>query len=279
MAEVVTQTSKAPITIKTDTAEVTVNPFGAHVTSWKVDGEEVMFVSSLAKYDGSRPIRGGVPLVFPQFGPGPIKQHGFARRCYWEAGQPTYSESDGKKSASISFSLKPNAYTKDMWNHEFSLAFVVTIQGKDLQMDMHVENTGSVEWNFTCCYHTYFCVKDISQVGLDGLKGATYLDSLQERKKCTEENEQVKFAENVDRVYRNISWPVSFHNGSKKVSLTANVADCVVWNPWAAKAQAMEDFADEEYKQMVCVEPAQGIDPLNLKPTEKFTFQHTITVE
>jgi glucose-6-phosphate 1-epimerase len=32
--------------------------------------------------------------------------------------------------------------------------------------------------------------------------------------------------------------------------------DAVVWNPWAAKAQSMSDFGDDEYKCMVCVEPA-----------------------
>jgi len=30
----------------------------------------------------------------------------------------------------------------------------------------------------------------------------------------------------------------------------------VVWNPWQAKAAAMADFGDGEYRGMVCVEPA-----------------------
>lgn len=29
--------------------------------------------------DGSKPISGGVPHCFPQFGPGEIQQHGFLR--------------------------------------------------------------------------------------------------------------------------------------------------------------------------------------------------------
>nr|POE64972.1 glucose-6-phosphate 1-epimerase [Quercus suber] len=39
--------------------------FGATVTSWKSNGKENLWLSSGAKMDGSKPVRGGVPLVFP----------------------------------------------------------------------------------------------------------------------------------------------------------------------------------------------------------------------
>jgi hypothetical protein len=44
--------------------------FGGHATSWTVNGEEQLFVSSIAVYDGKKAIRGGIPIVFPQFGAG-----------------------------------------------------------------------------------------------------------------------------------------------------------------------------------------------------------------
>ena len=45
---------------------VTVNLFGATVTSWKLaDGHEQLFLSDKAVLDGSKAIRGGIPLVFP----------------------------------------------------------------------------------------------------------------------------------------------------------------------------------------------------------------------
>jgi hypothetical protein len=39
--------------------------YGATVTSWKNNGQENMWVSSNAHMDGSKAIRGGVPVVFP----------------------------------------------------------------------------------------------------------------------------------------------------------------------------------------------------------------------
>ena len=42
--------------------------WGATVVSWVEGGVERLFVSSVAKYDEKKAIRGGIPVVFPQFG-------------------------------------------------------------------------------------------------------------------------------------------------------------------------------------------------------------------
>lgn len=44
---------------------VTIHLYGATVTSWKAHGQEQLFLSEKAILDGSKPIRGGIPLVFP----------------------------------------------------------------------------------------------------------------------------------------------------------------------------------------------------------------------
>jgi hypothetical protein len=56
--------------------------FGACVTSWKqVSGDEVLYVRPDAVFDKSKPISGGIPHCFPQFGPGKIQQVRRAARC------------------------------------------------------------------------------------------------------------------------------------------------------------------------------------------------------
>lgn len=48
---------------------VSISFHGATVTSWKLaDGEEQLFLSEKAHLDGSKPIRGGIPIVFPVSG-------------------------------------------------------------------------------------------------------------------------------------------------------------------------------------------------------------------
>jgi glucose-6-phosphate 1-epimerase len=65
------------------------------VISWKVvEGkgnlDEKLFVSSKSFLDGTKPVRGGIPVVFPCFGspthPDHVKlsQHGFARNVTWK---------------------------------------------------------------------------------------------------------------------------------------------------------------------------------------------------
>jgi len=262
-------------TLKTDEASATINHHGAHVTSWKVGNDEVMFLSKNAVQDGSIPIRGGVPLIFPQFGPGPMRQHGFARRVKWTL----LEKQEGKDEAMAKFELKPNEFTLNMWKDvQFYLTFTVKISGKKMMLDFNVLNTNKQPIKFTCAFHTYFNC-DINTVQVKGLKGCMYRDSLDEYKMKKEEDEFVKFGENVDRVYRDVTWPVTYNmSGNKTVSIESNVNDCVVWNPWSEKAKAMKDFADDEYLNMVCVEPGNCIEGVDLKEGDNWSFTKTMTL-
>lgn len=264
--------------IKTKHAQCTIYHYGAHISSWKVSGKEVMFLSKDAKLDGSRPIRGGVPLVFPQFGPGEMKQHGFARRATWTL----KSQDSSEEKASATFSLAPNEVTKEIsqgiWDFDFGVDFVVTLELNTLRTQFIVNNVDTKEMKFTCLYHTYFKLKDVGKLQIAGLKGNTYIDGLLEKKEFKEERNFVTISENVDRIYKDVKYPVSFHSGVHIVSIDSNVSDCVVWNPWIEKAKGMSDFGDEEYKNMVCVEPGACTKDVCVAPGESYEMDCTITV-
>jgi len=259
--------------LETDIATCTISHFGAHVTSWMVEGEEIMFLSKDAIFDGATPIRGGVPIIFPQFGPGKIKQHGFARRCEWTV----QSAQSSKDKAVAVFTLEPNDYTMEMWPHKFLLTFTVTIEKNTLLLDFNVKNTSEEKYDFTSAFHTYFELSDVSTLKIKGLQGKKYLDSLFDGKEFTEEREAVTIAENVDRIYQNVEWPVSYNKDGKQVQISSNVPDCVVWNPWIEKAKAMKDFRDEQYTNMVCIEPGACLTPIPLEPGNDFSMTKTVS--
>ncbi|MEG0677449.1 MAG: D-hexose-6-phosphate mutarotase, partial [Comamonas sp.] len=49
---------------------------GAQVLSWIRGGQEQLFLSPQAAHDGVTPIRGGIPVCFPQFNQrGPLVKH------------------------------------------------------------------------------------------------------------------------------------------------------------------------------------------------------------
>src|SRR5207245_8721661 len=66
------------------TAEVYLQ--GAHVTQFKKKDEEpLLFLSQCSRFEKNEPIRGGIPVIFPWFGPREgLPQHGFARLKAWE---------------------------------------------------------------------------------------------------------------------------------------------------------------------------------------------------
>lgn len=152
---------------------VTVYLYGATVTSWKTsNGAEKLFLSSAAALDGSKPIRGGIPIVFPVFGPPPkdhatgkLAQHGFARNNYWEFLGKSSSESTGNKaddSIKLDFGLSSGMLdeaTRSKWPHDFGLVYSVTLGKGRLETGLHVQNKGSEAFDFQVLFHTYLAVK------------------------------------------------------------------------------------------------------------------------
>ena len=55
-----------------------------------------------------------------------------------------------------------------------------------------------------------------------------------------------------------------------RMELTSLI-DVVVWNPWQEKAEAMSDFDDSGYNNMVCVEPGYVAERMKLSPGDEWT--------
>lgn len=257
---------------------VTVNLHGATVTSWKTaNGTEQLWLSEAAALDGSKPIRGGIPVVFPVFGPPPpnhatsaLPQHGLARSSLWEFLGKSSSESSGSAAADdtvkLDFGLSSAMLTSNFqskWPHEFGLVYSVTLSPEGLGTSLQVRNQGEQSFEFQVLLHTYFGIEDISQIHVKNLQGKTYIDKVQNASSHTESAPSIQFSSETDRVYKDLDPTVplviaSTSSGQEKdlFSITREgLNDAVVWNPWIEKAKGMGDFSpDDGYKKMVCVE-------------------------
>jgi len=228
----------------TSTAEIYL--LGAHVTHFQRNHEApLLFMSDSSEFEVGKPIRGGVPIIFPWFGGRDgMPAHGFARLSVWDL-RASQVLADG--SVMLHFRLSPN--------DQFEAHFIVTI-GDTLTMEFNVTNTGHSEFSFETCLHTYFKIGDIHQISVTGLNGTRYLDTLISQE-ATETSEAIRFTGEVDRVYQNTSATVEIHDPVMNRSIHVQKSgsnSTVVWNPWIAKSQRMPDFGDNEYLQMVCVE-------------------------
>ncbi|MDC0285763.1 hypothetical protein OAK42_01330, partial [Candidatus Poseidoniaceae archaeon] len=78
------------IKINNDKAEARIALQGAHVDWWnsKSVQDDILWLSSNARYEKGRSIRGGVPICWPWFGEHPTDNsfcsHGFARVIPWK---------------------------------------------------------------------------------------------------------------------------------------------------------------------------------------------------
>lgn len=260
-------------TAKGATAEVYLH--GAHIVSFKTaSGKDVIFVSKSAVFKPPKAIRGGVPVCFPQFGMlGPLGQHGFARNTAFEV-----VESSG---GSIKLLLKASGSEDERYRHPFELLVKVTLEDESLTQELLAKNTGDAPMGFTCALHTYYNVSSIDKVQIKGLDGTGYTDSLQGGKPLTQAGDIV-FGQEVDRIYLKTPDTIKIvEEGSDSSVVLTKVGfpDAVVWNPWVDKSKAMADFGDDEYKVMLCIEPAvAGSGTVTLGPGESWSAQQTIAV-
>jgi len=210
-------------------------------------------LSKEAIFNPPKAIRGGIPICFPQFSDmGPCSSHGFARNCCW-----TVVSVEGNRAL---MSFTPGTDQLGSYAQPFQLLMEVEVTENALKSVLTVKNTGGGVMEFTTALHTYLRVSDIGRVTVNGLGGLEYLDNANGRARCKDGDGSVRFAGEVDRIY--LGAPDEIEVAEEGVGCftvcKSNLPDAVVWNPWAEKAAATGDFGDEEYREMVCVEPASA---------------------
>lgn len=236
---------------------------GAHLATWEVEGQPVLWLSPAAVLDGSVAIRGGVPICFPWFAGGPDGQHspshGVVRTSRWRQ-VPTRGEEVW--AWELSHTDVTGAPGARQIPGPFHLRYAVRLSpaghgvSPTLELELAVRNTGADDYEVEAALHTYLAVGDVEQVRVAGLDAAPYLDKV----RGTQEHQQgdVRLTEETDRVYDR-SAPVRVHDPARRrvLDLTPHGAtQTVVWNPWAQGAAATADLAADSWRGFVCVETA-----------------------
>lgn len=237
---------------------------GAHITSWIPAGsDEQLFLSEQSIFRPGFAIRGGVPVIFPQFSTrGPLPKHGFARSQPWEPGN---SMVDGVE-AVAEFYLHDSDSTRQVWNRHFEARLEIRLGGRQLQVSLQINNPSEQPFSFTAALHTYLRVDDINQTAIAGLGGLPYFDHTAGAQLCTQEEEVLRFQGEVDRVYPDAPPNLKVLDGERAIEVQSQgFIDCVVWNPGILLAAKLTDLGDG-YCQMVCVEAAAAERSIMLLP-------------
>jgi glucose-6-phosphate 1-epimerase len=252
--------------------QATVLHDGAHVVSWIGRGAERLYLSPTTGYGGGVAIRGGVPIVFPQFnqrGPAAgLPKHGFARNRRWRA--------DRLQADAATFALDDDEATRTVWPHRFRLELAIDLTEGALRMALTVTNAGSDPFEFTAALHTYLAVADIRATTIEGLAGARLLDTVIGREGVAGPS-PLGFDAETDRIYWRAAAPLTMRSpaGTLGVSM-AGFEDVVVWNPWSERAAALPDLPDDDWRRMLCIEAARIGRPIRLAPGAHWQGSQTL---
>ncbi len=249
---------------------------GAHVTNWKPAGHQpVLWLSQKSHFEKGKPIRGGVPICFPWFGPnaedGTLPAHGFARLIEWEM-IGAHANTDG----SIELRLETSI---DLFALRFQVEF-----GRELKITLTTQLSADAKsrQSYEDALHTYFAVSDVRTISIEGLEGTAYVDKVDQAILKASSGRPIRFTGETDRVYAGTQADcILIDEGMRRVIRVAKLgsSSTVVWNPWVDKSKRMVDFGDEEWSKMVCIETANvGGSRIELSPGESHSTTTTISV-
>jgi glucose-6-phosphate 1-epimerase len=248
---------------------------GAHVTHFQPRGQApVLWLSSRSRFESNRPIRGGVPICFPWFGPRPgdpaAPQHGPARLREWDL-LATDTLDNGSVRIAMALDIEP-----------FTITHTVTV-GQALVLRLDVYNGGTAPATFEAALHPYLAVGDVRQVRLRGLAGARYIDKVAGGRRQVQADEPLSITGEIDRVYLDTDQSVELHDPVLRRVVTVDKSGSlttIVWNPGPEKARKLTDFPDDQWPHMLCLETACAADnAITLPPRRSHTMTATISVE
>lgn len=269
--------------ITTPDATAAITPYGAQLLSctFSSDPHDLLFLSQKAIFKEATPIRGGIPICWPWFGPDPQQlgrtDHGFARTRMWNV---NFAAITPEKECLIAFELTDTPETFALWPHRFRLTLKLTV-GKTLTLELTTHNRGDTPMELTQALHTYFSVGNISHTAITGLEGCGYADKTDGGAEKSQFG-AIRIDGETDRVYpfegnTIILRDEIFHRNIRIRSEGSKTA--VVWNPWIKVCEQKADLSAEDYKKTVCIETANaGEDIITLQPKESHTLKALYTL-
>eukprot|EP01147_Barroeca_monosierra_P009243 gene9243-1525_t len=270
---------------------------GATLSSWKVNGEEILFLSEKAVIDGSKPIRGGIPLVFPHFGTwdkGPSL--GFAQSLTWRFHEKEHVTGSSDYSTCALFILEDSEQTRAIWNFKFRLEYLVTLRNHQLETCLKVLNKSQLPFNFEALFHTYLRIPSIKKVEISPLIGTMKIDKLRDNVLTKEEQDLIGINGEVDSIYVATPNHITVNNVAssrlptprdhstthtrRRLSIVKGcLPDIVIWNPWVQGCEKIDDLAHDSFKHFVCVGAGHVAQTYKLTPGSSWEGGQKMTFE
>lgn len=213
-----------------------------------------------------QPVRGGVPVLFPQFAErGSLPKHGLVRQRFWNQ--------DSASQVSVHLTPDPDVG----WYGEARLVLCVleSAQSNAITLVLQITNTGHQPFEFTGGLHPYFLVQDVQVCQVLGLQDCAYQDRYAAHD-CLSEAGWISTAQAFERLYLQAP-ELILVNGQRRLSLSCQgFKEWMIWNCGQAGAQILTDLPDADWQKFLCIEPVIASQPVLLAPNAVFDGRLTI---
>lgn len=246
------------------TSKIEYQIFGAQLR--QVSPGDIFYTSPLS-VNKEQCLRGGQPIVFPQFADsGGLKKHGFARNITWDL----LAEERAPLRHRIVLAKTISEGEVSGWPYDARIELDVKFFPGRVLQTFAVSNTGCKTFSWTGGLHPYFAVADISSASLKGLDGVIYQDRYRLAELLTGPFELRWGAEPCEKLFET-NPDLELITGNQQIQLSSSGFDqWMIWNPGEEGAKAISDLPDEDWNKFVCIEPVRVDNPVTLNPGENF---------
>ena len=245
---------------------------GAQLLSHKTKAGDCLWLSDKCLFEPGKPIRGGVPLCLPWFGPHPegdvLPKHGLARLKEWRLDMAHSDGFETRLRFCTEFDKGPGVASELVVQCEMRLTESVTIT-------LQIVNVGRTKVPVSFAFHSYLAVDDASQAEVDNLQSCEYLDNT-DGLSVKLQMQRVSFGGEVDRVFQGVVGSQWLLSDSVIRIAGQGCPSVIVWNPGPELGLSMEDVGDG-WRQFICVERGAAFkDTLSLLPGASHLSQMSI---
>ncbi|NQU32789.1 MAG: D-hexose-6-phosphate mutarotase [Bacteroidetes bacterium] len=271
------------ITVSNKYADADICLYGAHITNFKPHRTmEILWMSPESNFQEGSPIRGGIPVCFPWFGPHKTDSdkpmHGFARLMYWDVLEVT-AQPTGE--TFVRLQLCSSEETMEYWPPNFCAEMIIVV-GKTLSATLKVTNTSSEPFEYTSALHSYFSLSAIENITIEGLQNTKYIDQV-ESGDFVQELPALEIQKAETRHYYDTDATCVINDSiyGRRISVAKSGSKITtVWNPGEEACSKMDDLPDDAYHTFVCVETVNAFnDVIKLAPGETHETSTKIGLE
>lgn len=233
---------------------------GGIVTSFNINGKELLYIDNEMFHESNNICAGGNPVLFPICGDLKegrytvekadyhLEPHGFARMLPWEV-----LEIGNGETGFLTVGLKADSLTKKVYPYDFKIRFTYVLEKNSLYIKQEYINNSENEMPFYSGFHPFFNSKCKKNIKID-MNSSRYMDynegKIKEYKGCIDFEKGVDFVFYLNTFEKNRCCITGLDGEDRmSIEMSDQYKHIVVWTlpnsefvciePWMASPDAM----------------------------------------